>query len=114
PFFERAFELGRRDRERLQEPEHVGEPQPDEADVPLLDGAEDVLLVEHHRGLAGVSSLYPTLRTVAIIASCSAPSFARRRRTCTSTVRVPPKKSYPHTSWSKRERENTRPGRSAR
>src|SRR5690606_6084991 len=42
------------------------------------------------RSLGG-SKRYPTLRTVPISCSCSVPSFARSRRTCTSTVRVPPK-----------------------
>ncbi len=41
----------------------------------------------------GRTALYPTLRTVPISDSYSGPSFARNRRTCTSTVRVPPKKS---------------------
>ena len=34
---ERALELGRRDGDRLQEAQHVGEPHPHEADVALLD-----------------------------------------------------------------------------
>ena len=34
---ERALELGRRDGDRLQEAENVGEPHPDEPHVPLLD-----------------------------------------------------------------------------
>src|SRR5262249_5499590 len=38
-----------------------------------------------------LTNLYPTLRTVPISTSYSAPSLARSRRTCTSTVRVPPK-----------------------
>ena len=41
-------------------------------------------------GRAGTKR-YPTLRTVPMSASCSGPSLARRRRTWTSTVRVPPK-----------------------
>ncbi len=43
PSSERALELLRRDRERLQEPEHVGEPQTDEPDAPLLDRAQHVV-----------------------------------------------------------------------
>jgi hypothetical protein len=39
---ERLLELGRRDGEGLQEPEDVGEPEPDELDAPLLDGTKDV------------------------------------------------------------------------
>ena len=32
----------------FKKPEHVGEPQPDEADAPLLDGAQDVLELTFH------------------------------------------------------------------
>ena len=39
---------------------------------------------------SGSIALYPTLRTVAISPSYRWPSFARKRRTWTSTVRVPP------------------------
>ena len=39
---------------------------------------------------AGVTNLYPTLRTVPMTDSYSGPSLARSRRTWTSTVRVPP------------------------
>ena len=42
PFGERALEFLRGDRERLQEPEDVGEPEANEADPALLDGAQDV------------------------------------------------------------------------
>ncbi len=38
----------------------------------------------------GVTNRYPTLRTVPMTDSYSGPSLARSRRTCTSTVRVPP------------------------
>src|SRR5690606_23837636 len=41
---ERGLELRRRDRDRLERAEHVGEPESDEADVPLLYGAENELL----------------------------------------------------------------------
>ena len=34
--------------DRLQGAEHVGEPQPDEADVALFDGAQDELLLTVH------------------------------------------------------------------
>ena len=60
---EGALQLGRRDRHRLQRAEHVGEPQPHEADVALLQRPEDELLLlvqsacaprsEGHLGLAG-------------------------------------------------------------
>ena len=45
---ERALELGGRDGHGLEGPEHIGEPQPHEADVALLDGAEDELLLTIH------------------------------------------------------------------
>ena len=47
-FFEGALKLGRRDRDRLEETEHVGEPQPDESDVPLLQRAEHEFLLSIH------------------------------------------------------------------
>ena len=48
------LELGRRDLEALEEPEHVGEPQADEAHPALLDGAQDVVvLCLHAASLAG-------------------------------------------------------------
>ena len=47
---EGALELGGRDRHRLQEPEDVGEPQSDEADVTFLERAEhELLLLVHAR-----------------------------------------------------------------
>ena len=50
---ERALELGRRDGDRLQHAEDVGEPQPNESDVALLDGAEHELdLLVHSSSLA--------------------------------------------------------------
>ena len=45
---EGPLELGRRDGDRLQGAEHVGEPEPDEPDVALFDGAEDELLLTVH------------------------------------------------------------------
>jgi hypothetical protein len=42
PLGEGALELLRGDRERLQEPEDVGEPETNESDPALLDGAKDV------------------------------------------------------------------------
>ncbi len=47
------LQLGRRDLHRLQEAEHVGEPQPDEADAALLDGAQDVLELALHAHSVG-------------------------------------------------------------
>src|SRR5215469_16014804 len=64
-------------------------------------------------GLAG-TNLYPTLRTVPISASFSDPSLARSLRTCTSTVLVPPKYSYPQTSARSCDLVNTRLGCCAR
>ena len=45
---EGSLELGRRDGDRLQGAEHVGEPEPHEADVAFFDGAEDELLLAIH------------------------------------------------------------------
>ena len=42
------FELGGGDLDRLQEPEHVGEPEADEPHASLLDGAQDVLELALH------------------------------------------------------------------
>ncbi len=43
---EGAFELGRGDGEALEGAKHVGEPEPDELDLLVLDDLEDVLLGE--------------------------------------------------------------------
>ena len=52
PLRERALELGRRHRHGLQEPEHVGEPQPHEPDVTLLERAQhEVFLLAHAASL---------------------------------------------------------------
>ena len=48
PLRERALQLGRGDRDRLEETEHIGEPQPDETDVPLLQGPEHELFLPVH------------------------------------------------------------------
>lgn len=53
--FKRDLEVLRADSEALEPAEHVGEPQADEADVALLDGAQDeidVLLLVHIRTLS--------------------------------------------------------------
>src|ERR1700727_1303012 len=47
-FFEGTLKLGRCDRARLEETEHVGEPQADESDVPFLQRAEDEFLLSIH------------------------------------------------------------------
>ena len=52
---EGALELGRRDRDRLQEAEHVGEPQPHEPDVALLERAEHEVFLLAHGASLGVS-----------------------------------------------------------
>src|SRR5690606_6725329 len=49
PLGERRLDLGSGDGQRLEHAERVGEPQPDEADVALLDRPEDVLLLPVHR-----------------------------------------------------------------
>lgn len=52
--------------------------------------------------------LYPIPKTVSIIVLLSSvSSFFLRRWTCTSTVLVPPSKSYPHTFSKSLSRENT-------
>ena len=48
PCVEGALELGRGDSHGLQHPEHVGEPQPHEADVPFLERPEDEFLLPFH------------------------------------------------------------------
>ncbi len=45
---ERAVELGRGDRHRLQRAEDVGEPEPDEADLALLERAQYEFLLAVH------------------------------------------------------------------
>src|ERR687886_71972 len=47
---EGALQLGGGHRDRLQEAEHVGEPQAHEADVAPLEGAEDELLLTCRNG----------------------------------------------------------------
>ena len=47
------LELGRRDLDRLQEPEHIGEPEADETHAALLDGAQDVLQLALHAHSVG-------------------------------------------------------------
>ena len=59
---EGAFELGRRHRHRLEEAEHVGEPEPDEADVALLEGAEHELLLLVHDGDRAAPVFPPVLQ----------------------------------------------------
>jgi hypothetical protein len=50
PLDEGALQLGGRDGEALQLAEHVGEPEPDEPDPSLLDGAEHVVTLAFHGG----------------------------------------------------------------
>jgi len=45
---ERALELGGGHRDRLEEAEHVGEPQPDKTDVTLLQRPEHELFLPVH------------------------------------------------------------------
>jgi hypothetical protein len=48
PLGEGPLELGRRDGDRLEEAQHVGEPQPHEPDVALLERPEhEVFLLAH-------------------------------------------------------------------
>ncbi len=46
---ERALDLGRRDRHRLQGADDVGEPEPDELDAALLDRAQNEVTLLVHR-----------------------------------------------------------------
>jgi hypothetical protein len=46
---ERALYLGRRDRNGLQRPDHVGEPESDELDSALLDRSQDEVALLVHR-----------------------------------------------------------------
>jgi hypothetical protein len=48
PLGERTLQLGGRDGHRLQVAEHVGEPQPDEPDVTLVERAEHEFLLPVH------------------------------------------------------------------
>ena len=48
PLGERTLKLGGRNRHRLQRPDDVGEPQPDEPDVALFNRAQDKLLLTVH------------------------------------------------------------------
>ena len=43
-----GLELCRRDRDALQRPEHIGEPQPDEANVSLFQRAQHEILLTVH------------------------------------------------------------------
>src|SRR6202020_2060573 len=45
---ERALQLSRSDRDGLQVAEHVGKPEPDKTDVPLLERAQHELLLPVH------------------------------------------------------------------
>src|SRR5262249_32196231 len=60
---ERAFELGRRDREALELAEHVGEPETYEAHAALFDGTQDVV----ERSLHATSVAGPAALTAARI-----------------------------------------------
>jgi hypothetical protein len=44
----RALELGRGDRHGLERAEHVGEPEPDKANVPLLERAQHEFFLPVH------------------------------------------------------------------
>ena len=48
---EGALQLCGRDGDRLQLAEHVGEPEPHEADVAFLDGAQNELLLTIHSAI---------------------------------------------------------------
>ena len=71
PLGERALELGRRDGDGLQRPEDVGEPQPHEADVALLQRAEDELLLLVHRPIFAVGRTGAAQPPPSWVGSCS-------------------------------------------
>ena len=61
PLCERPLEFGGRDRDRLQETEDVGEPQPDEPDVSFLERPKHkLLLLIHDHSSPQVSGLIAT------------------------------------------------------
>src|SRR5690606_37979698 len=86
---ERHLELRRADRDRLQEALDVGEPEADEADTSLFDGAEDVVGLFGHvatgwgtRQHYAVSAVSPSRREV------NTPTTVPTRATPTTT-RIP-------------------------
>src|SRR5690606_7796825 len=52
---ERSLQFGGGDRHRLEEPEYVGEPQPDEPDVAFLEGTQNEFLL----AVQGISFVLP-------------------------------------------------------
>ena len=76
PLVERVLQLGRGDVEPLGGPEHVGEPQLDEADAPLLHGPEHVVPLALHR-TSFACRAHPTHR---------GPGPARPHRDCPGTA----------------------------
>ena len=52
--FECTLEFGRSDRDRLQVPEHVGEPQTDESDIPFFQRTQDEFLLAVHDASVGI------------------------------------------------------------
>src|SRR5690606_2357598 len=64
----RILKLGGRDGDRLEDAQHVREPQTDEADVALLDAAKHILLLLVH-------GPYPALRMLPL---CCMKQGARR------------------------------------
>ena len=79
---EGALELGRRDGHRLEGAEHVGEPQPDEPDVALLERAEHELLLLVHarpsRSLPGHGEPSPRPAVLETARCSSGPAAAAR------------------------------------
>ena len=67
PLRERALELGRRHRHGLQEPEHVGEPQPHEPDVTLLERAQHEVFLLAHAASVGPPRVGPGSSHVGMI-----------------------------------------------
>ena len=72
-FLECGLELGRRDAERLRRPEHVGEPELDEADTSLFDGSKHVVDLAAHLGASSGGG-----RNASCDAASRAPSWKAR------------------------------------
>ena len=75
---EGGLQLGRRHRDALERAEHVGEPQPDETDVALLERAKHELLLSVH--------VHPSY--CALASQCSPSRYAEITLTTRARARV--------------------------
>src|SRR5262249_45357285 len=78
PLRERALQLGRGDRDRLEEAEHIREPQSDKTDIPFLECAEHELFLSVHECLSSPGSGQPR-RTVSPAIRPRSPPVCRPR-----------------------------------